>query len=119
MPVHIYRCDVCGKRYELHRRFGEPHPTVCPEGHPDMHRIFSPPSIIFKGSGFYVTDNGKNRLINKAEEKSKESSTAEKEKPEAQAKQDGAESKAKKDGTESKAKKEGAGTKAKKEGDKA
>jgi putative FmdB family regulatory protein len=57
MPVYVYECDVCGKRYELHRHFGAPHPDTCPVGHAGLHRVFSPPTIIFKGSGFYVTDN--------------------------------------------------------------
>jgi putative FmdB family regulatory protein len=63
MPVYEYECDVCGMRFEVHRHFGEPHPTVCPAGHEDTHRVFSPPTIIFRGSGFYVTDNGRNGCL--------------------------------------------------------
>jgi putative FmdB family regulatory protein len=59
MPVYLYECDVCGKRFELQRHFRDPHPTDCPEGHPGLHRVFSPPTVIFKGSGFYVTDNAR------------------------------------------------------------
>jgi predicted nucleic acid-binding Zn ribbon protein len=30
---------------------------VCPECGGDVHRLIQPVGIIFKGSGFYVTDN--------------------------------------------------------------
>ena len=73
MPVYEYECDVCGERFELHRHFGEPHPTACPHGHGRVHRVFSPPSIIFKGSGFYVTDNGRNGAISQSRSKGTES----------------------------------------------
>ena len=83
MPVYLYECDVCGKRYELQRHFGDPHPSVCPEGHTDLHRVFSPPVVIFKGSGFYVTDNGSNNGRARPAESKTESSIAEKaQKPE-------------------------------------
>ena len=73
MPVYVYECDECGKRYEMHRHFGAPHPDVCPEGHPGLHRVFSPPTIIFKGSGFYVTDNaGGNGQASQSTSKEKE-----------------------------------------------
>lgn len=59
MPVYVYECDVCGKRFERHRHFGAPHPDTCPDGHTGVRRVFSPPAIIFKGSGFFVTDNAR------------------------------------------------------------
>jgi len=63
MPVYEYECDVCGMRFEMHQHFGEPHPTTCPAGHEGIHRVFAPPTIIFRGSGFYVTDNGRNGCL--------------------------------------------------------
>ena len=61
MPVYEYECDVCGTRFEIHRHFGEPHPTTCPAGHEGIHRVFAPPTIIFRGSGFYVTRRPKDK----------------------------------------------------------
>jgi len=73
MPVYVYECDVCGKQYELHRHFGAPHPDICPEGHAGLHHVFSPPTIIFKGSGFYVTDNsGSNGQVSASTSKEKD-----------------------------------------------
>ena len=60
MPVFEYECEVCGMRFDLHRHFGDPDPTTCPLGHESVHRVFAPPAIIFKGSGFYATDHGRN-----------------------------------------------------------
>ena len=33
--------------------------TVCPECGGTLRKIFAPPAIAFKGSGFYATDHGK------------------------------------------------------------
>jgi len=60
MPKYEYMCDACGIHFEVKRHFGDPPPETCPEGHAPIHRVFVPPPIIFKGSGFYVTDNGRN-----------------------------------------------------------
>jgi putative FmdB family regulatory protein len=49
----------CGAHFEKLQHFGDPAGGTCPNGHKDVHRLFSQPAIIFKGSGFYVTDNGK------------------------------------------------------------
>lgn len=56
MPLYEYECAVCGRRFERLQRAGAPAPT-CPAGHHAVRRCFSPPGIIFRGSGFYVTDN--------------------------------------------------------------
>jgi putative FmdB family regulatory protein len=73
MPVYEYECDVCGMRFELHRHFGDPPPTRCPAGHEGLHRVFAPPTIIFKGSGFYATDHGRNGRESQRKSKDKES----------------------------------------------
>jgi putative FmdB family regulatory protein len=78
MPTYEYECDVCGKRFDLRRHFGDPHPTECPDGHDGVHRIFAPPSIIFKDSGFYATDHGRNGLISQRTSKDEEPAKPEK-----------------------------------------
>jgi putative FmdB family regulatory protein len=86
MPVYVYECDVCGKRFEQHRHYGAPHPTTCPDGHEGIHRVFSPPTIIFKGSGFYVTDSASsNGRASQRPTKDKEASKPEKQESKAQA----------------------------------
>ena len=57
MPMYEYECLECGLHFERFQHFNEPPVTQCPRGHRNVRRVFSPPAIIFKGSGFYVTDN--------------------------------------------------------------
>ena len=59
MPIYEYECAECGMRFDKLQRFGDPVPDTCPNGHSQVHRLLSQPAIIFKGSGFYVTDNGR------------------------------------------------------------
>ena len=59
MPIYEYECAECGIHFDKLQRFGDPAPDTCPNGHPAVHRLMSQPTIIFKGSGFYVTDNGR------------------------------------------------------------
>jgi len=60
MPIYEYKCAECGIHFDKLQRFGDPVPDTCPNGHTQVHRLLSQPAIIFKGSGFYVTDNGRN-----------------------------------------------------------
>ena len=58
MPVYEFVCEKCGARFEKQVRFSEdPDHVVCPNGHVQTRRVFTPPTIVFKGKGFYVTDN--------------------------------------------------------------
>lgn len=60
MPIYEYECLECGIHFDKLQRFGDPQPDACPRGHRQVQRLFSQPAIIFKGSGFYVTDHGRN-----------------------------------------------------------
>jgi putative FmdB family regulatory protein len=57
MPLFEYQCDECGVRFERLQRNREPNLEECPECGGPVRRLIQPPGIIFKGSGFYVTDN--------------------------------------------------------------
>jgi len=63
MPIYEYECLECGSHFDL-RQSVDPAATVspatCPAGHTSVRRLLSRPAIIFKGSGFYVTDHGRN-----------------------------------------------------------
>jgi putative FmdB family regulatory protein len=60
MPIYEYRCTVCGSVFDRMTSFGDETVAACPNGHTDTQRVFSSPGVIFKGSGFYVTDNRPN-----------------------------------------------------------
>ena len=57
MPLYEYECKVCGVRFERMQRFSDKPVQVCPECGGEVRRLIQPAGIIFKGSGFYVTDN--------------------------------------------------------------
>lgn len=57
MPTYEYECPVCSCRFELRRSFSDSSPAKCPKCQKESRRLFSPVPIIFKGSGFYVTDH--------------------------------------------------------------
>ena len=57
MPIYEYECDKCGVRFERIQRFSDDPLTDCPECEGHVHRVIQPVGVVFKGSGFYVTDN--------------------------------------------------------------
>ncbi len=57
MPIYEYECERCCLRFELKRRFSEDGGVSCPRCQGEVRRLFSPIPIVFKGSGFYVTDS--------------------------------------------------------------
>jgi putative FmdB family regulatory protein len=60
MPTYEYRCGHCG-RFQMAQRITEPPLTVCPAcGEPVQRLISNNVGIIFKGPGFYCTDNRSN-----------------------------------------------------------
>ncbi|MCU0506839.1 MAG: hypothetical protein MUC34_00295 [Anaerolineae bacterium] len=57
MPTYVYECDDCGVRFERLQSYSEAPLRDCPECNGHVHRVIQPVGVIFKGSGFYVTDN--------------------------------------------------------------
>ena len=57
MPTYEYECEKCSMRFELRKRFSDNGSTFCPQCGSEARLVFVPTPIIFKGSGFYVTDN--------------------------------------------------------------
>ncbi len=58
MPTYEYRCSRCQYQFETVHGVGESVDRCERCGGP-VRRVFSAPSLIFKGSGFYVTDHRK------------------------------------------------------------
>ena len=58
MPVYTYRCDSCGIEFDHQQSINAANLSVCPECEDEsLHRVYRPVGIVFKGSGFYATDN--------------------------------------------------------------
>jgi putative FmdB family regulatory protein len=59
MPIYEYECSHCGHKFELKQSFHDKPQAECPKCKKKAKRVFHPAPIIFKGSGFYVTDHRK------------------------------------------------------------
>ncbi len=58
MPTYEYECDAPQHhRFERFQRFSEPPVEECPECGSTVHRVIFPVGIVFKGPGFFRTDN--------------------------------------------------------------
>ena len=60
MPFYEYACKACGRRFERFQRMSDDPVKICPECSGEVVRVVQPVGVIFKGSGFYVTDNRSN-----------------------------------------------------------
>ena len=63
VPIYQYRCGSCGVTFEQTQSFSDEPLQHCPECDGEVHRVIQPVGIIFKGSGFYVTDNRRNSAL--------------------------------------------------------
>jgi putative FmdB family regulatory protein len=60
MPTYEYECKDCGHTFEAFQSMKDEPIKVCPECGREVRRLINGGSgVIFKGSGFYVTDKGK------------------------------------------------------------
>jgi len=58
MPTYTYQCENCGVRFDQYQKFTEEHLVICPEcTEPALRKVYQPVGIVFKGKGFYATDN--------------------------------------------------------------
>ncbi len=72
MPLYQYECRICGAIFEERQRFDDAPLRQCPHGHADIRRVYSPASVIFRGSGWYITDSRKSPAETKTEAKTEE-----------------------------------------------
>ena len=59
MPTYEYKCQACGHRFDVLQKITAEPLTRCPECRkPRLKRLIGAGlGVIFKGSGFYSTDN--------------------------------------------------------------
>ncbi len=58
MPTYTYQCENCGVRFDQYQKFTDEPLLECPEcTEPALRKVFQPVGIVFKGKGFYATDN--------------------------------------------------------------
>jgi putative FmdB family regulatory protein len=59
MPTYVYACDTCGAQFEQFQSFKDEPLRTCPSCSGSVRRVFQPVGIVFKGSGWYITDSRK------------------------------------------------------------
>ena len=57
MPTYEYVCTECGQDLEVVQSFSDAALTECPQCSGKLRKRYSPVGVVFKGSGFYKTDN--------------------------------------------------------------
>jgi putative FmdB family regulatory protein len=58
MPIYTYRCENCGVQFERHQSYTDEPLTRCPEcKKKSLKKVIAPVGVVFKGAGFYSTDN--------------------------------------------------------------
>ncbi len=75
MPIYTYKCQVCGKEFDYKQSINDEPLKECPDEICEQHghqkglvtRIISKNiGLVFKGSGFYLTDYAKNKSVSSA-----------------------------------------------------
>ena len=80
MPLYEYQCQECGLRFERRQHFSDEPVKICPDCEGPVVRLIHPAGIIFKGSGFYVTDNrakSSTRIPSRKDEEKEKTTTTE------------------------------------------
>lgn len=57
MPTYQYRCTSCETDLEAVQKFTDDPLTDCPECEGSLRKVYNAVGVVFKGSGFYATDN--------------------------------------------------------------
>ncbi|HSM54797.1 MAG TPA: FmdB family zinc ribbon protein [Candidatus Sulfomarinibacteraceae bacterium] len=62
MPTYVYKCDNCEYSFEARQRMTDDPLTDCPQcEEASVRRVINNVGVVFKGKGFYVTDNRNGR----------------------------------------------------------
>jgi putative FmdB family regulatory protein len=78
MPIYEYRCLDCGHQFELMQKFSDPPAETCTSCSGTVQKLISRSAFHLKGSGWYVTDYGRNGSANgKATDKNDSESSTE------------------------------------------
>lgn len=76
MPTYAYQCESCGNEFDLRQGFDASPQQPCPACSSIGRRRFSPPTVIYKGSGFYTTDYARKSIDSSSSSSSSSSSPA-------------------------------------------
>jgi putative FmdB family regulatory protein len=57
VPTYSYACTECDNRFDAVQAFTDDALTACPKCNGRLRKLFGKVGVVFKGSGFYRTDN--------------------------------------------------------------
>jgi putative FmdB family regulatory protein len=57
VPTYSYACTECDNRFDAVQAFSDDALTTCPKCSGRLRKLFGNVGVVFKGSGFYRTDN--------------------------------------------------------------
>ncbi|MCP4360380.1 MAG: hypothetical protein GY796_20420 [Chloroflexi bacterium] len=58
MPIYTYKCRECEYQFDQRQRMADDPIVECPScAELQLRKVINSAGIVFKGSGFYVTDN--------------------------------------------------------------
>ena len=72
MPTYQYRCTECTNELEAVQKFTDDPLTDCPECTGNLRKVYGAVGVVFKGAGFYATDNRSKGRANAARSGSRE-----------------------------------------------
>jgi len=75
VPTYVYECRACAERVEVVQKMSDAPLTECEKCGGSLRKVLFAPAVVYKGSGFYVTDY-KNGGRTSESESSKTGSTA-------------------------------------------
>lgn len=67
MPLYEYACTSCEHHFDVRHSANERPELTCPKCGGSARKVFLAASIIFKGSGWYVTDSA-NKTTGKSQD---------------------------------------------------
>jgi putative FmdB family regulatory protein len=56
VPIYEYECESCHNRFELMQKFSDKPLKKCVKCGGPVYKLLSAPALVFKGTGWYVTD---------------------------------------------------------------
>lgn len=56
MPIYEYLCETCDHKFEVKQKFSDPPVDSCIQCGKSVRKLISAAGIMFKGTGWYVTD---------------------------------------------------------------
>jgi putative FmdB family regulatory protein len=57
VPIYTYTCTACNDLVEKRQSFSDPPLTTCEQCGGALRKVIHPVGIVFKGSGWYITDS--------------------------------------------------------------